>query len=440
MTRGSTSFPALCFAIFSVASVLLAGAQTESVIHSFRSTSVFDGVDPTNGVVADSSGALYGVAYGGKYGAGVVYKLVPPAVQGGAWKQYILYAFMSNYDGGSDGLGPSGSIVLTKRGKIYGTTLAGGQYGVGTVYELSPPTQSGSPWTETILYSFYDLTTDPMPSGVVAGPKGELYGTTSFGGTYGVGSVFSLSPPAQPGGPWTEEVIYSFNSGDTVPQGHPVGVIAGASGALYGATSSISENNDGVVFQLIPPSGGKGAWREKVLYAFAGQQGDGAQPSGALIFDSSGALYGSTLEGGQFYAGTVYKLSPPIVRGGAWTENVLYSFSGADGGGFNPFGSLAFDDTGALYGVTQYGGIESCGDLGNGCGIAFELNAPTQGGAWTEQVLHNFAGGNDGAYPQAPLLVLGTTVYGTTLDGGTGLCQDNNGYGVGCGTVFQIMQ
>lgn len=127
MTRQSFSFAAIlvvCFAMCALASVTLASAQTESVIHSFQSSSKFDVMDPFGGLVADRTGALYGTAGGGgKYRSGAVYKLSPPTTVGGAWKQNILYSFLGDTTGTNDGSGPSGSIVIAKSGKIYGTTL-----------------------------------------------------------------------------------------------------------------------------------------------------------------------------------------------------------------------------------------------------------------------------------------------------------------------------
>lgn len=180
------------------------------------------------------------------------------------------------------------------------------------MYELSPPTQSGSSWAETVLYSFTSKV-EPI-YGVVAGGGGKLYGTTYLGGRYNAGSVFRLSPPTVPGGPWTEAVIYNFNNSGTTPQGYPTGVILDTTGSLYGATSLVNGDNGeyGLVFQLSPPSGGKGAWTENVLYAFTGVGGDGIGPSGGLVFDSSGALYGVTLGGGQFGSGAAFL--PPQCR------------------------------------------------------------------------------------------------------------------------------
>jgi uncharacterized repeat protein (TIGR03803 family) len=428
---------AACVAMFALAGLTLADAQTESVIHSFRGTSVYDGINPLSGLVADTNGALYGVAGGGKYGEGVVFKLVPPSTQGGAWTQNILYPFMGSLNGASDGSNPSGNIVFTDdfshNGKIYGTTQGGGLYGGGTVYELSRPQTENSSWVETIIYNF-GPGVEPV-NGVTAGAEGRLYGTTLLGGRYNSGTVFVLSPPSPLGDTWTERVLYNFKvgSGGGVP--YPSGLVSDQSGALYGETGY-----QGTLFQLSQPSGGSGPWVESVLYSFTTSEG-GLLPTGGLIVDSAGALYGVTVLGGQYGNGAVYQLAPPATQGGAWTESVLYSFSPGTGDGGYPEAGLILDSTGALYGTTYQGGDGACSAEGPGCGTVFKLSPPaTQGGTWTESLLYSFQGGNDGEYPQqAPLFLVGTTLYGTTPLGGTGICNGVGGQ-LGCGTVFEITQ
>lgn len=344
----------ICVALFTPISVSLANAQTETVIHSFRSNSNADGSEPFGGVVADSSGALYGTTEGGgNYRQGAIYKLSPPKTLGGLWKQNILYSFQGDVNGTRDGADPVGNIVLTKGGKIYGTTYSGGQYDDGAVFELSPPTQAGTSWTETIIYSFLDSAA--LYYGLTAGTGGRLYGTTDGGGRYNEGFVFALSPPKQSGNPWTETVLYNFDGSDGISGGGASSVILDASGNVYGTTFY-----GGVVYQLVP-SGGKGAWTENILYSFSGAPGDGLSPTG-LVFGSAGALYGATLEGGQFGAGTVYQLSPPTTQGGAWTEQVLYSFGGFSGDSINPITSLVLDSAGALYGASENGRIHAARD------------------------------------------------------------------------------
>jgi uncharacterized repeat protein (TIGR03803 family) len=174
------------------------------------------------------------------------------------------------------------------------------------------------------------------------------------------------------------------------------------------------------------------------IHSFSGTDGEYPFPNGRLPFDSNGALYGTTAGGGAANWGTVYRLVPPTVQGGAWTENVLYSFQGgADGR--QPGMGVVFDSIGNLYGTTQYGGnAQVCG---GGCGTIFELSPPTQpGGQWTHTVLYTFQGGFDGQYPGEVLFGANGALYGTTVSGGTpGVpCHTNTRIKYGCGTVFQL--
>jgi hypothetical protein len=302
------------------------------------------------------------------------------------WKEKVLYSFQS----GTDGAYPAGGVVFDKQGNLYGATQQGGgtncspMAACGTVYQLAPPVKQGDPWTETVLHVFQGKQQNDgeFPSGgVIADALGNIYGTSSYGGTGdcillgikgGCGTVFELSPPQSKGGKWTYTILYSFK-------------------------------------------GGK----------------DGYLPFGDLVFDGAGNLYGATFFGGgkgttcdpyYQYCGTVFKLSLPKSKGGKWTEKVLHSFAGGTDGA-NPNGGLALDSKGNVYGTTNIGGYEGgqCGTVG--CGTAFELKPPTQkGGAWTEKQLHTFAGGNDGAVPVA------------------GMILDSNGnlYGITVGTLFRL--
>jgi uncharacterized repeat protein (TIGR03803 family) len=227
---------------------------------------------------------------------------------------------------------------------------------------------------------------------------------------------------------WNEKVLYSFQGGadsGSVPAG---GVVFDNEGNLYGVTS-----DGGGVYQLAPPVKQGGAWTETVLYVFKGNtKGDGATPEGGLVIDTAGNLYGTTAYGGtgncvllgtSVGCGTVYELSSPKQKGGAWTETILYSFPTAKQGYF-PWGNLVFDDAGNLYGATDFGGGKgtTCDPYYQYCGTVFELSPPkTKGGKWTEKVLHAFAGGTDGANPNGGLVLDSKgAVYGTTYGGGSG--------------------
>jgi hypothetical protein len=187
-------------------------------------------------------------------------------------------------------------------------------------------------------------------------------------------------------------------------------LIADASGALYGTTmwggggGGCPPRGCGTVFKLTPPSPGGGPWTETVLHSFTNVNGDGALPLAGLIFDASGALYGTTAYGGgtNCACGTVFKLTPPSPGGGPWTETVLHSFIGGSDGS-EPLAGLIFDASGALYGTTLNGGGSgtNCAASTGGCGTVFKLTptTTTTGTTWTESVLYSFTGGSDGGFP-----------------------------------------
>jgi hypothetical protein len=236
-----------------------------------------------------------------------------------------------------------------------------------------------------------------------------------------------------------------------------------STGAIYGtASSGGSWLNQGLVFKLTPPANGTDQWTQTVVhyfyhsYAFGAD--DGANPSGGLIMDRYGALYGVTDLGGSIASisgayGAIFRLTPLDAARTQWQETVLYRFQGgADGA--NPFSQLALDATGALYGSTLYGGTGACTDFFSndiGCGTVYKLMPPTAGQAawakttlhsftlgavvgcgviyrltppgrgqttWAESILHNFTG-PDGAFPQGGLLIdAAGALYGTTSGGG----------------------
>ena len=264
---------------------------------------------------------------------------------------------------------------------------------------------------------------------------------------------FALISPAS--AEWREKVLYSFQGGSdgSTPAG---GVVFDKQGNLYGATTDggaancVSLFQCGTVFRLSPPAKQGDPWTETVLHVFkGGASGDGASPFGGLVIDGSGNLYGTTGYGGtgscivlgtNVGCGAVYELSPPVQKGGAWTEKLLYSFRG-DKDGQLPYQDLVFDRAGNLYGATIYGGgYGSCNaPFYKHCGTVFEMSPPkTKGGKWTEKVLHSFKGGKDGANPNGGLVLDSKgAIYGTTNAGGNKIC---TGAGfVGCGTAFRLV-
>jgi hypothetical protein len=429
-----------CLLAVTIASLMFSGGAwasgpTETTLYSFLGNP--DGCNPIGPVVFDKAGNIYGTTqYCGQLGNGSVFELSPPAIPGGAWTEAVLYSFTG---GTSDGGVPSSGVILDSKGALYGTTLYGGYASSGTVFKLAPPAIQGGAWTETTLYRFCSsgtCTDGIRPSGgLVFDKKGDLYGTASGGGNNAIGCcgvVFELTPRKQ--GLWRETVLYTFlgnyfgQSDGYSPQN---GVIFDTAGNLYGTTlsggdySACQNGGCGVVFEL---SLSTGSWSESLLYVFQGT-GDGNGPSGSLVFDKAGALYGTTSGESVYNSGNVFRLTPPVEQGGPWTESVLYSFQGLPSDGSWPQGVTFVGKN--LFGTTALGGLYGggCCDLG---GIAFKLTPPRTGtGAWTETILWNFGNGFDGHGPN-PLTLKGGAFYSTDSDNGQG-CQ------FGCGTVFKLV-
>jgi uncharacterized repeat protein (TIGR03803 family) len=433
--RGKRVFIGLrALAIFAVSLLVTSSwAATnwnEKVLHRFNDNGT-DGWAPLSGLVIDAAGNLYGTTTsGGAYDPyGAAFELSPTV--GGGWSETVLHNFNDN---GSDGWDPQSGLIFDAAGNLYGTTASGGTYNGGTVFELSP--MPGGGWTEIVLYSFGNGMDGAGPGygSLIFDAAGNLYGTTSTGGTFecpnlGCGTVFKLTPTV--GGAWTETVLYDFHNGS---DGHipRASLIFDTAGNLYGTTEEGGTGNCldgqthgcGTVFELTPTLGGE--WTETVLHDF-GSGTDGRNPIAGLIFDAAGNLYGTTLGGGAYTNdGTVFELSP---AGGGWTETVLHSFNEQGSGGYGPStGPLLFDAAGNLYGTVGAGGAYFGG-------TAFKLT-PTVGGAWTDTVLYSFGNGTDGNSPSTGLTFdAAGNLYGTTFYGGTYPCGQQLR---GCGTVFEL--
>jgi uncharacterized repeat protein (TIGR03803 family) len=330
-------------------------------------------------------------------------------------KETVLHRFGS----GNDGLAAYGRVISDDKGNLYGTTTFGGTSGAGIVLELTNP-QAPDGWTETILYNFTGGSDGSQPyGGLIFDSAGNLYGTTYRGGTSNAGTVYQLTPPGRHGGTWTETVLYSFASGSD-GEGPQSDLIFDQAGNLYGTTANGGSPGNGIVFQLTPGQGG--AWTETVLHSFL--TNEGTSPRAAVIFDGKGSLYGTLANDGAFGGGGVFWLKPPAIKGGAWTEKTLYMFTGGTDG-FGPLCRLILFK-GNLYGTTVVGG-------GSGVGTVFQLTPPANHhGSWTETVLHTFACGSDGCFPWAGLIMDNKgTFYGTTQFGGL----PSNG-----GTVFELKE
>jgi uncharacterized repeat protein (TIGR03803 family) len=278
------------------------------IVSSFNGNAA-DGYGPVGGVVVDAAGNLYGVTeLGGSndncyfYGyCGMVYEFSP--APGGKWIEKILHAFNGNDE---DGENPAAGLVFDGRGNLYGTTFFGGT-GYGTVFELTPG--ANGKWTETMLHRFVNNSKDgngPSTALTLDG-NGNLYGITAAGGIFGRGTAFKLTPSANEG--WGETVLHNFanNNRDGQPSGS---LIIDASGNLYGVASSGGTSNQGAVYEL-SPNGARG-WSDQIIYSF-GKNVDGVAPVGSLVFDSAGNFYGATASGGERGpggAGTVFEVTP----------------------------------------------------------------------------------------------------------------------------------
>ena len=335
-------------------------------------------------------------------------------------------------DKNGDGSSPLAPVIFDSSGAVYSTTAIGGVGTFGTVFKLTPPSGSGS-WAEDILYHFAGGSDGQQPMDIVFGASGVIYSTTYLGGSdlcyQGCGTIFSLTP-ASGGGSWTKATLYEFTGGEDGQA--PGNVQVGPNGALFGTTAgggppggSCHTVGCGTVWEL---SESGGVWTKTLIHGFPAATGDGHGPNYDIVFDSSGNLYGTTYYGGNSNYGTVFELSPPAVAGGAWTETILHSFTGASGDGGYPIGGLTLGSDGFVYGTASYSGVA------NDSGTAFSLTPPAKsGGAWTYKVIHSFAGGKDGATPATTMtLDASGNLYGTTWNGGSSACY------LGCGTIFKL--
>jgi uncharacterized repeat protein (TIGR03803 family) len=385
------------FVVFAVAMLLgilpLLQAQTYEILYSF--TYQPNPENPYAGVIFGPAG-LYGTTVGGEslqYGRGTVYKV---SLTG---QESSVYDFLDSPDGAL----PYAPLVSDASGAFYGTTAYGGtinsncRYGCGTVFKVEP---GGS---ETVLYRFKGGRDGGNPyGGLTRDPAGNLYGTTTTGGDSkctgnygpGCGTVFKFEPSGK------FAVLHIFGASEgAAPQ---ASLLRDDRGNLYGISQALPHwNTAGAIFQ-IDPSG-----RESILHKFA--QGQGGDPTTALIRDPQGNLYGSADFGDPNNCGAVFKLSPT----GRLTN--MHTFTPATDG-CSPTG-LVRDASGNLYGVANIGGAYSNGTI-------FELKH--SGGKWTTVVLHNFTGyPTDGANPHGTLLrdknghLSGTTFNGGSADYGT---------------------
>jgi uncharacterized repeat protein (TIGR03803 family) len=393
-------------------------AGHETVLYNF--TGGAGGGAANGGLAMSAAGAIYGTtSRGGTAGAGAVFELATNGAE------TVLYSFLSE----TDGYNPNAGVISDSAGNLYGTTLYGGTGNAGVVYKLNTTGH------ETVLHSFMGGTDGANPyAGVTLDSAGNLYGTTSGGGSSGAGVVYKVDPSGH------ETVLYSFTGG--ADGGDPLaGVILDSAGNLYGTTYQGGSLYSGVVFKVDPtghetvlftassglswqqPTAGvifdaagnlygttyngsnvyklDPAGNETVLYTFGSGPYDGSNPWAGVILDSAGNLYGTTLENGVGRFGTVYKLSA------SGSETVLYSFRAQADGGL-PYAGVINDSSGSLYGTTYAFGSANAG-------VVYKVDSTGH-----ETVLYSFTGGADGGNPYAGVISdAAGNLYGTTYGGGT---------------------
>jgi uncharacterized repeat protein (TIGR03803 family) len=389
-------------------------AARVSVVYSFRGTPLSS--TPEAGLITDASGNLYGTAvYGGatssecSIGCGTAFELSPE--KGGKWNETVLY----NFNNPATGLYPSNPLIFDAAGNLYGTTSVGGTLGVA--FELLHEAHT---WEYKLLHNFTGCRDGQQPESGLTELNGNLYGTTVAGGNScsgGNGTVFEFS---RVGDRWKYRVIYRFlsYSDGMSPQ---AGLTYDSSGNLYGTTAyggnTACGSGCGTVFELSPARGGR--WSKKVLHQF--DKSDGALPDADLVWDASGNLWGSTNQGANSGCpngcGTIFELRRG--KGNGRRFSVVYEFIMQQGAA--PLGNMVFDESGNLYGSTDIGG--SAGD-----GVVFKLSPAN--GKWRYSVLHAFTSSPDGAEPNGLVEGAKGAFFGSTGGGGA----------YSMGTAFEVTQ
>ena len=304
---------------------------------------------PQARVVFGPDNHLYSASFaGGPQQHGSVFNLTPkPTICRTAncfWTENVLYLFKDSPDGASPG---GGDLIWDPMGNIYGATFSGGTSNLGTVFQM---TKSGDNWTEAPVYSFTGPDGAGPFAGVILDSNGNLFGTTQQGGLYGFGTVFELTYNINSG--WTETVLYSFQN---LSDGQlPIaGLVGDSAGNLYGATSDGGGGGGGALFELSPAGN---SWAFTLLYSFTGQQGMYCGPRASLSMDNPGNLYGTTLCDGANNLGNVFKLTNTQ---NGWQYTSLHDFTGGSDGA-EPGSNVTFDTNSNLYGTAGTGGNSSC--------------------------------------------------------------------------------
>jgi len=338
---------------------------------------------------------------------------------------------------------PQAALLVLPNGISYGVTADGGQYEMGEVFELIPPNSTDSSWRNATIYSFANPASNGgtgdgygPASTLLAGPNGSLYGTTQYGGqstdmncippNKGCGTVFQLLPPVAAGDPWTKDILYSLNSAGGVG---PLSLLEDSSGNLYGTTGT-------TVFELSESTvDGEPVWNYKVLYTFGTTMYDGTGSNSGLLMDDTGAIYGTSANGGLYNKGYVFTLTPSSSASTGWAYAQVYYFQGGTTDGATPNGGLlGGSGTGSSPGVFLWGTTQAGGTYG--LGTLFQLEQEFLDEPYFDSIAHSFSGGSDGGVPKAGLFESDDGSYwGTASQGGV----VNSAYDCssGCGVVFE---
>jgi hypothetical protein len=363
-----------------------------------------NGGPPLAAPVLDASGNLYGTAGGGIGNSlhcdgpcGVIFKMTRTA--NGGWHEGVALNFSTFFDLGT----PASPVAFDNRGNLYGSIRGG--IGSNWVFQLTP--RRGG-WGFNLISQNYSNDV----GGVVADAAGNLYGFLGQGEHY-AGAVGELSPSAE-GWAYTDlhdncDAGGSCRDGDEPRAPYTLDAKGNLYGTDYtGGLPCSGSSGCGVAFQMTPK--GDGTWGYQVLHRFGAGKNDGRYPWGGLVIDKSGNAYGTTIGGGPYAVGEIFKLTPS--SGGGWKDALLYGFPDLNLGAY-PWGNLVFDNAGNLYGVANGG--NTCGVYF--CGEVFKLT-PQTSGRWKYSVVHGFSG-PDGAYPYGVVVDARGHLFGTAWGGGT---------------------
>ena len=368
---------------------MLLSGNTYNFINLFNFGSGAGGSNPYATLVADSQGDLFGTtSAGGANGKGSLFEI--PA------NSLVPQTFYS-FTGSPDGSAPNAGVVFDSDGNMFGTTATGGANGKGVVWEVVASTN-----TLTVIYSFTGGTDGATPAGnLVINANGDLIGTTTAGGTFNDGTVWAI-----PSGTTTALGLHQFSGGADGAISYS-GVTLDSRGNIYGVAFSGGSHNNGTVFEISTLN------TYSVLHTFTGKP-DGSKPTGKLVFDAGGNLWGTTSSGGTANDGTVFEITSPNTT--ISTYATIVSFTGAANGS-EPIAGLTLDSHGNLFGSTFIGGAHNVGTI-------FEIPASSN------QLTTLFAfNGPNGDRPYSSLYVDSTgTLIGSTVVGGT----------AGFGTLFEF--